>query len=208
MVKTEDGRLVGYNTDGVGFYTSITKEGGVDVKGKTFFCFGAGGAGRAICSVLAYNGAGKIYVSDIFPAASQSLVEDINRNFAPIAQLVEHGDHSAIADCDVVINASGIGFGNTICQSPLPEEYILPHQLYFDAAYNPDKTQFLLNAEARGCRILNGLGMSLYQGTAQVELWTGMPAPVEAMRQELQHNQHYCGSGHCSGNASAGRSFH
>ena len=83
------------------------------------------------------------------------------------------------------MNASGIGFGNTIGQTPLPEEYILPHQFYFDAAYNPDKTQFLLNAQTKGCRVLNGLGMSLYQGTAQIELWTGKPAPVEAMRREL-----------------------
>lgn len=185
VVKQPDGRLVGYNTDGAGFYTSITKEGGVDVAGRTFFCFGAGGAGRAICSVLAYNGAAKIYVTDLFPVSSQSLVEDINQNFAPIAKLVDHGDFSAIASCDVVINASGVGFGGTIGQTPLPAEYILPHQLYFDAAYNPEKTQFLLNAEAKGCRILNGLGMSLYQGVAQIELWTGKPAPVEAMRKEL-----------------------
>ena len=85
----------------------------------------------------------------------------------------------------MIINASGIGFGKTIGQSPLPEEYILPDKLYFDAAYNPEKTQFLLNAEAKGCRILNGLGMSLYQGAYQIELWTGTKAPIEAMRKEL-----------------------
>ena len=185
VVKREDGKLVGYNTDGAGFYRSITQEAGLDVAGKTFFCFGAGGAGRAICSVLAYHGAGKIYVTDVYQPSGRSLVEDINQNFAPIAQLVDHGDYSAIKDCDVVINASGIGFGGTIGQSPLPEEYIRAHQLYFDASYNPDKTQFLLNAEAKGCPILNGLGMSLYQGVAQIELWTGEPAPVEAMRREL-----------------------
>lgn len=185
VVKAEDGRLVGYNTDGVGFYTSIQKEGGVEAAGKTFFCFGAGGAGRAICSVLAYNGAGKIYVTDPFSASSRALVEDINQNFAPIAQIVAHGDYSAVPSCDVVINASGVGFGDTIGQTPLPPEYIRPQQLYFDTAYNPEKTQFLLNAEARGCPILNGLGMSLYQGAAQIELWTGKPAPVEAMRKEL-----------------------
>ena len=43
----------------------------------------------------------------------------------------------------------------------------------------------MIDAEARGARILNGLGMSLYQGVAQIELWTGGGAPVEAMRQEL-----------------------
>ena len=43
----------------------------------------------------------------------------------------------------------------------------------------------MLDAEEKHCRILNGLGMSLYQGAAQIELWTGKAAPVEVMRQEL-----------------------
>lgn len=185
VVKQEDGSLKGYNTDGMGFYRSLTEEAGVDVKGKAFFCFGAGGAGRAICSVLAYYGAGKIYVSDVYEPSSQSLVDDINEHFAPVAELVAAGDYQMTSDCDVIINASGVGFGSTIGQSPLPEEYIKTEQIYFDAAYNPEKTQFLMNAEAKGCKILNGLGMSLYQGAAQIELWSGKQAPVEAMRKEL-----------------------
>lgn len=185
VVKRDDGTLVGYNTDGEGCYLSLTRDAGINVKGTTVFCFGAGGAGRAICSSLAYHGAKKIYVSDVFGSNSQSLVDDINQNFAPVAQLVAYGNYSAIRDCDIVINASGIGFGNTIGETPLPKEYILPRQFYFDAAYNLDKTQFLLNAQAKGCRILNGLGMSLYQGTAQIELWSGKPAPTDAMRREL-----------------------
>lgn len=83
------------------------------------------------------------------------------------------------------MNASGVGMGESMGQSPMPTEYIQPSQFYFDACYNPDKTQFLLDAEEKGCRILNGLGMSLYQGVAQIELWSGVKAPVEAMRQEL-----------------------
>ncbi|MBO6270883.1 MAG: shikimate dehydrogenase [Clostridium sp.] len=185
VVKTADGKLIGYNTDGVGFYTSLVEEGKVKVDESVFFCFGAGGAGRAMCSILAYHGARKIYITDYFDSAAKELVKDINENFAPVAEMVPKGDFSKIAACDVVLNASGIGMGAHIGESPMPEEYIQPSQLYFDACYNPDKTQFLLNAEAKGCRILNGLGMSLYQGAAQIELWTGGKAPVEAMRKEL-----------------------
>ena len=185
VVKTPEGKLVGYNTDGVGFYTSITEEGGVRVDQSVFFCFGAGGAGRAMCSVLAYHGARKIYITDAYEPCAQSLVEDINKNFAPVAEFVPHGDMSKLAACDVVLNASGIGMGKTMGQTPMPEEYIQPSQLYFDACYNPERTQFLMNAEAKGCKVLNGLGMSLYQGAAQIELWTGKKAPVEAMRQVM-----------------------
>ncbi len=187
VVKTEDGKLIGYNTDGVGFYTSLVEEGGVKVDESTFFCFGAGGAGRAMCSVLAYHGAKKIYITDFYEPCAQALVDDINTNFATVAELVHHGDFTKIAACNVVMNASGIGMGSTIGQSPMPEEYVNPSQFYFDACYNPDKTQFLLNAEAKGASILNGLGMSLYQGAAQIELWTGKKAPVDAMRKELMN---------------------
>ena len=185
VVKTPEGKLVGYNTDGIGFYTSITEEGGVKVDQSVFFCFGGGGAGRAICSVLAYNGARKIYITDLYEDCAKELVEDINKNFAPVAEFVPHGDFSKLAACNVVINASGVGMGKSIGQSPVPKEYIQSSQFCFDACYNPDKTQFLLDAEEKGCKILNGLGMSLYQGVAQVELWTGKKGPVEAMRKEL-----------------------
>ena len=185
VVKTPEGKLVGYNTDGIGFYTSITEEGGVKVDQSVFFCFGGGGAGRAICSVLAYNGARKIYITDLYEDCAKELVDDINKNFAPVAEFVPHGEFSKLAACNVVINASGVGMGKSIGQSPVPKEYIQSSQFCFDACYNPDKTQFLLDAEEKGCKILNGLGMSLYQGVAQVELWTGKKGPVEAMRKEL-----------------------
>ena len=185
VVKTEDGKLIGYNTDGIGFYTSLVEEGGVDVKNSTFFCFGAGGAGRAMCSVLAYYGAKKIYITDFFEPCAQELVDDINNNFAPIAEFVHHGDTSKVSEVDVVMNASGVGMGKSIGQSPVEKEILKANQFCFDACYNPAKTQFLLDAEAQGCKILNGLGMSLYQGAAQIELWTGKKAPVDAMRQEL-----------------------
>lgn len=184
VVKTPEGKLIGYNTDGVGFYTSLTQEGGVQADQSVFFCFG-GGAGRAMCSVLAYHGARKIYITDLFEPCARSLVDDINEHFAPVAEFVPHGDFSKLAACNVVLNASGIGMGAHIGESPLPKEYIQPSQFCFDACYNPERTRFLMDAEERGCRVLNGLGMSLYQGAAQIELWTGQKPPVEAMRREL-----------------------
>ena len=185
VVKTPEGKLIGYNTDGSGFYTSLTEEGGIKADQCVFFCFGGGGAGRAMCSVLAYHGARKIYITDAYEECAQSLVDDINKNFAPVAEFVKAGDFSKLAACDVVLNASGVGMGKSIGQSPLPKEHIKSGQFYFDACYSPAKTQFLLDAEEKGCKILNGLGMSLYQGAAQIELWTGKKAPVAAMRQEL-----------------------
>lgn len=185
VVKLPDGRLKGYNTDGVGFSRALD-EAGVSVKEKTFFCIGSGGAGRAICSALAYHGAGRILIADLAEESARSLAGDINQNFAPVAEAIPYGDFSRVQEANAVINASGVGMGKTIGQTPLPPEYIRPGQFYFDACYNPARTRFLENAEKAGCLVLNGLTMSLYQGTAQVELWSGQEAPVEAMRQELE----------------------
>ena len=183
VVKKGD-KLIGYNTDGIGFYTAITKDG-VDTKDCTVFCFGAGGVGRAMCSVLAYYGGKKLYITDSFDAAAQSLVDDINKNFAPVAEFVAFKDFSKVSECNMVMNASGIGMAPHLGETPLPEEYVRKDVYYFDACYNPDKTQFLLNAEKAGAKFLNGLSMSLYQGTEQIRLWTGEDAPEDAMRDEL-----------------------
>lgn len=185
VLKTEDGRLIGYNTDGIGFLRSLREEGGIDPRGLTFFCIGAGGAGRSMCSVLAHAGAQRIYVTDVIEESARALVDDINANFAPVAQAVPFGDFAAVSQSDVVMNASGIGMGETIGMTPLPLGSMAEGAFYFDACYNPHRTEFLRQAEDAGSPVLNGLGMSLYQGAEQIRLWTGQEAPLDVMRGEL-----------------------
>lgn len=194
VVKTPEGKLRGYNTDALGFYRSLVENGGMEASGKNFFCFGAGGVGRAICCILADQGAKKVYITDIYPQAAEELAADINafvmkeagvEECEPVAVVVPHGEFSLVSECDCVINASGIGFGSTIGQTPVPKEYLRTGQLCFDACYNPAETKFLRQAKGLGLKTLNGLWMSLFQGVAQVELWTGKKAPVDAMRDEL-----------------------
>lgn len=189
VVKQSDGRLVGYNTDGYGFYESIHRAG-IEPAEHTFLCIGSGGVGRAICSVLAFRGARKIYINDIVEESAASLVNGINRNFAMDGELIAEysswEDPELLSDVTVVINASGIGMGSTMGRSPISSIYLRKDQFCFDACYNPAKTQFLLDAESKGCRTLNGLEMSLFQGMAQVSLWTGQDAPEDEMRAELE----------------------
>ncbi|MFB3854712.1 MAG: shikimate dehydrogenase [Vicinamibacterales bacterium] len=188
-IVIEGGRLKAYNTDGTGFLVSLREETGIRPEETVFFSIGAGGAGRAICSVLAFHGAKKIYVMDAVDSAASGLVEDINTKFAPVAEFVSFRDRQAayrrITESDMVMNCTGIGMGSSVGKTPVPKEVLRPGQFCYDAIYNPARTRFLADAEEVGCRTLNGLGMSLYQGAAQIELWSGKPAPVEAMRKEL-----------------------
>lgn len=190
-VAIRDGKLIGYNTDGLGFQRSFKEETGMKPAEHTFFCAGAGGAGRAICSILAYDNAKKIYVYDFVEAAAKELVDDINKNFGPCAEFVPFADTAAAMaiahECDVLINATGLGMYKTADKTPFPKEIIRKEQVCFDATYNPAQTKFLKEAEELGCKWINGLGMSLYQGAAQIEIWTGRTdVPVDVMGQELQ----------------------
>jgi len=189
-VVIKDGRLIAYNTDGIGFLRSLQEEAPeIDITKSVFFCLGAGGAARAICSVLAYNGAKKLYVASRTYSKVEELVNDINEKFAPVAEAVDIQDEKTmkekVAESDVIMNNTGLGMPVSIDKTPIPKEYLNSRQLCFDATYNPAKTKFLKEAEEVGCKIMNGLGMSLYQGAAQIELWSGKEAPIEAMRKEL-----------------------
>lgn len=189
-VVIKDGRLKAYNTDGLGFYRSLIEEAPeIDIQNTAFFCFGAGGAARAICSVLAYKGAKRIIVASRTMSRVKELVDDINEKFAPIAEAVDTEDtellKKKVSLSDVIMNNTGLGMHVSLDETPIPKEYLDPRQLCFDATYNPFKTKFLLDAEEAGCKVMNGMGMSLYQGAEQIELWSGIDAPIEAMRQEL-----------------------
>lgn len=186
VVRTADGRLIGYNTDGAGFYRSFTEESGLDAAETTFFCFGAGGAARAMCCALAYHGAKKIYITSESGVSAEKLADEINRGFSPCAEAVAPGGYrDVIARCGVVMNATGVGMGESVGRSPMDRRFIVPGTLYYDACYNPGKTRFLADAEKAGCRTLNGVGMLLYQAIAQIELWTGKKVPAEEMRRDL-----------------------
>lgn len=188
-VAVKNGRLIGYNTDSTGFRISLQKETGIDVSQNTFFCAGAGGAGRAICCVLADDRAKKIYIFDKIDSRAQTLAEDINKNFGPVAEFVSFDDEAAMekaGGADVLINATGVGMAETIDQSPFYEDIIRPEHICYDATYNPIETCFLRQGRGRGCVTVNGIGMLLYQGVAQIKIWTGEDAPVETMARELE----------------------
>ena len=187
VLRTADARLIGYNTDAVGFARSIEDDTDFRIRGSACFCLGAGGAGHAICAALVNGGASQVIIADKCEEHALALVESLRSGFgSDAARFVPYGDFSQAPECALLINATGVGMGTTVGESPYPSDAILPKHLCFDACYNPDRTQFLLDAAQKGCRVLNGLGMSLHQGAAQIEIWTGRPAPIAAMRAELQ----------------------
>ena len=192
VVVDKRGRLKGYNTDGIGFLHSLNEHYAKPLSESIFVCLGAGGAARAICSSLAYQGASKIIISSLFDWESEQLVQDINTRFSPVATMIPWDQQAKLQreaePADLILNATGVGMGAHVGESPVDKAIFHPGMTAFDAAYNPSVTRFLADAAECGCATFNGLGMLLYQGTAQFELWTGQPAPVDLMRQTLEQS--------------------
>lgn len=190
-VLIQDGKFIGYNTDGIGCIRSLEQEGRLDIANKTFFSFGAGGAARAVCFELARRGAGQLIIASPFGMCDR-LSEEINRHFPSKAIAVDIGEtermYGYIRQADALLNLSGIGMAPHEDETPMERPCFQPHQLCYDAVYQPEKTRFLREAEAVGCQTLNGLGMVIYQGLEQIKLWTGVSAPAQMMFDAFRAN--------------------
>jgi shikimate dehydrogenase len=68
---------------------------------------------------------------------------------------------------------------------PLSATRWKPATMVLDVVYAPWPTSFAGSALAAGCPVVSGLTVLLHQAVAQVELMTGHPGPVEAMRTAL-----------------------
>ena len=164
IVRRADGTLFGHNTDYFGF-SSMVHRSGLSVAGKKVLVLGSGGASNTAVKVLEDMQAHVVIIS----RSGENNYQNLHRH----------------ADASVIVNTTPVGMYPNTGVSPVDLKNFPKLEGVLDMIYNPARTQFLLDAEAQGCKILNGLGMSLYQGCAQIELWTGQKAPVEAMRQEL-----------------------
>lgn len=184
-VVNNNGFLKGYNTDGDGFVRSLLYESDIELKDTTVFCFGAGGTARACCFALAYRGVKKIYISSNSGVTSEALANEINSKIRPVAESARAADRESylgkIARSDVLLNMTGLGMHQCPDETPIEKEALNPGQICYDATYNPSRTRFLREAEAIGCRIINGLGMLINQGAMQFKLWTGEPEPYRIM---------------------------
>lgn len=181
-----DGKWIGENTDGKGFLHSLTPE--VKPKGQHVVILGAGGAARAIAVELALAGAAKVTIFNRSAARGEELVALVRSKTAAQSDFLPwQGDCSIPADAGVVVNATSIGLAPHSDQRvPVAADTLLPHMVVADVIPNPPRTVFLREAEARGCRTLDGLGMLVNQAATNFEFWTGVKPEKEVMRRVLE----------------------
>jgi shikimate dehydrogenase len=186
-IVNDSGKLIGYNTDGIGYVRSLREETGIELKGKSVLLLGAGGAARGVAYALAKEGAGRIYIANRTKERALELADTISSYTEAIGLGMDELGH-VVDEVQFVLNTTSAGMHPHVEELPLPIELLRSHHLVSDLIYNPRITRFLREAEARGARIHGGLGMFIYQGAFAFEYWTGTPAPVAAMRQVVEQS--------------------
>jgi shikimate dehydrogenase len=186
-VRREGDKLIGENTDGKGFLRSLRDDARVDPAGKRVVVLGAGGAARAVTVELALAGAAHITVVNRTAERGQTLVELLNEKTPASADFVPWERTYALpSTTDVVVNATSIGLFPNVDEKPdIAYDSITDAMIVCDVIPNPPHTPWLKEAEARGARTLDGLGMLVYQGGIAFKMWTGLDAPLAVMRLAL-----------------------
>jgi shikimate dehydrogenase len=185
VVRAGD-KLVGENTDGKGFMQALMQDAKVEPKGKKVVVLGAGGAARSISVELALAGAQQITIVNRSVDRGKILTELINTKTPVKANFTAwQGRYSLPGDTDILVNATSIGLAPLSHEkAEIVYEAIHPGMLVCDVIPAP-MTLFLQEAQRRGAKIVDGLGMLVYQGAIGFKLWTGLDAPVEAMYKAL-----------------------
>jgi shikimate dehydrogenase len=194
-IVNENGRLIGYTTDGIGFMRSVAAEG-IDIKGKELVLLGAGGAASAICVQAALDGVKAIRM---FKRENGSwnhaleFISHVSRETGCEITLEDIRDSSTLknrlANAPLLVNATCAGMAPNEDVSPIDASVLYPELSVCDIIYNPSETRLMREAKAIGCsKVFNGIYMLLYQGAASFELWTGQEMPVEEIKKRFFTN--------------------
>jgi shikimate dehydrogenase len=194
-IINRNGHLVGTNTDGQGFVASLARGAGFVPAGKRCLVIGAGGAARAVVLALAEAGASEVAVLNRTPerAAAAAALAGAAGSVVPAERAGSPGDKhlvEIVGSADLVVNATPLGMAGAFHGGPVDwlvaPNLLHPDQVAADLVYVPRPTRWLAEAAAAGAHPVDGLGMLVHQAAAQLELWTGQPAAVEAMWQAAE----------------------
>ena len=178
-VKFTTGKLIGHNTDVVGFAESMRK-GLPDVALGRVLQLGAGGGGVATAEALLELGAGTVIVCDKDDQRAAALVARLRQDFGPGRAETTAEPEAVIGSVDGLVNATPLGMAANP-QSPIDTSMLAREQWVADIVYFPLETELLRAARARGCRTLDGSRMAVYQAAAAFEIFTGHRADRERM---------------------------
>jgi len=173
-VVLRDGKYIGENTDGKGFLQSLKAV--VSPSGKNVALLGAGGAARAIAVELALENVSRITIVNRDQKRGESLVDLLNSKTKSKAEFkLWDSNYKVPTDVDILVNATSIGMSPDIdALINLDISSIRSELVVADVIVNPPMTNLLIDAQSRGCKIVDGLGMLINQAVLGIKYWTGV----------------------------------
>ena len=162
-------KVVGHNTDIIGFETSI-KQSKYDLKNKEVLILGAGGVVPSIIFALNKMKVSKIKISN----RTKEKVQDIKKIFKNI-EIIECGE---VPNFDMIINATSLGLKEEDKMN-LDFSSVSKNKFFYDVIYNPKETNFLKIGKSFGNTILNGKLMFIYQALSAFDIWHGIKPDID-----------------------------
>lgn len=184
-VVQRDDKYIGENTDGKGFLKSLKSI--IDPAGKSIAILGAGGAARAIAVELALENASQITIVNRDQRRGKDLVDLINSKTKCKAEFKDWNSKFEVPkQIQILVNATSIGMSPDLdAQVNVNTDSLRSDLVVADVIVNPPMTNLLKDAKAKGCQIVDGLGMVINQAVLGIKFWTGEDVDPEVMRKKL-----------------------
>jgi shikimate dehydrogenase len=183
VVRTDDGRLIGINTDAPGFRAGVELAMGRPLGGVDVVVAGAGGAAHAVVYACLAAGARSVLIGSRTRGAAADIarrLREVGSGTVRSVGLFEAEFIQAARSADLAVNATTVGMvdpGMTI-----PVDALRDDATVFDLVYVPAETPLLRAARDRGLRASNGSEMLIAQAAAAFERWTGVGGMADVMR--------------------------
>ena len=183
-LKPVNGKLSGFNTDGVGFLTDLEAWHGIAVKDKRILLLGSGGAAKGIVRPILSRGPKTLVIANRTHASARALADQLNsENFIGLEGLGLDDTQLMKKRFDIIINATSAGHKNS--EMPIDGD-LLEDAVCYDLSYGP-AAGFSRWAELRGAkRSIDGLGMLIEQAAKSYEIWTGFSPNTESVRAKIR----------------------
>ena len=172
VVRTHQGRLIGFNTDAPGFRAAVEQAMGWPLRGARVVVAGSGGVAQAVAYACRQAGVASLTIGNRTLPASAAGTDAVALDGPEFASAVRHAD--------LAVNATTVGMldsGMSFDPGLLP-----PGAAVFDCVYVPQETPLLALARARGINAANGEEMLIAQAAIAFERWTGVGGMANVMR--------------------------
>jgi shikimate dehydrogenase len=190
-IHCREKKLIGDNTDAQGFLADLSRYLATHqskiVNQKSAIVLGAGGSARAVVYALLHDD-WKVTLAARRLEQARQLASSFSNYQLQITGF--ENLQTLLSSLSLVVNATPLGMTPNVDQSPLPDNLLLPSNVFlYDLVYNPRETKLVRDVRAQGLKATTGIGMLIEQAALSFEIWTGHYPSREIMRSSVSNRQ-------------------